>query len=169
MKPEFWLRGPVHGVDLRLQPVAHALLQAEEDLEGVLSDLTVGQLWQAPGSAATLGFHTRHVAGAIERLLTYARGEQLTDAQRSAIALEKDPGSPPADGPALFEVAQTSIRAALEFIQTIDPEEVLSGREVGRALLPSTMLGILFHIAEHTTRHVGQMITTRKIILEPNG
>jgi hypothetical protein len=84
-EPEAWLRGPLDGIDPVLMPAAHALVQAGEDLQQAASDLTVEQLWVTPGGAASPGFHLRHIAGSIDRLLTYARGEQLNEAQRQAI------------------------------------------------------------------------------------
>src|SRR5690606_4956297 len=88
--PEIWLRGPVPGVAPALQPVAHALLQAREDVGRLALPLTPEELWQMPGGAASIGFHLRHMAGSLDRLLTYARGEALTEAQRAALAVEKD-------------------------------------------------------------------------------
>ena len=84
-QPEVWLRGPVSGVSPRLQPAAHALLQTVEDVEQAVEGLNADQLWTAPGGAASVGFHLLHLAGATNRLLTYARGETLNDAQRARL------------------------------------------------------------------------------------
>ena len=164
MQEEVWLRGPLEGVDRRLMPVAHALLQAREDLERELSDLNVLELWFKPGNAASLGFHVQHIAGSIERLLTYAMGGSLNEAQRRAIPLEAEPGDPPADAASVLRSAQNAIDTALKTMHFQRSDDLYADRFVGRAKLPSTMLGILFHIAEHTSRHVGQIITTKKII-----
>jgi hypothetical protein len=165
MKPEAWLRGPVDGVLPQLMPVAHALLQAREDLERVVPGLTPAALWVRPGGAASMGFHVRHIGGSIERLLTYAGGGSLGEAQRRAVALEGEPGDPPAEAEALLAAALDAIDGALKTIRTLPGDDLLAGRVVGRARLPSTVFGLLFHLGEHTTRHVGQLITTKKIVL----
>lgn len=162
--PEVWLRGPVTDVAPSLQPAAHALLQASEDIARVSSGLTVQELWVRPGGAAAAGFHLRHIAGSIDRLLAYARGEPLSEAQRKALVTERDPGTPPADAAALVRMAATAIDSALAQLRATSADAALEPREVGRAKLPSTVGGLLFHIAEHTQRHTGQLITTAKIV-----
>jgi uncharacterized damage-inducible protein DinB len=162
--PEVWLRGPLAGVVPSLQPAAHALLQASEDIARVSSGLTVEELWVRPGGAAAAGFHLRHIAGSIDRLLAYARGEQLSEAQRKALVTERDPGTPPADAASLVRMAATAIDSALAQIRATSADAALEPRQVGRAKLPSTVGGLLFHIAEHTQRHTGQLITTAKIV-----
>ena len=163
-QPEVWLRGPLDGVDPMLMPAAHALVQASEDLERAASDLTAEELWVRPGGAASLGFHLRHIAGATDRLLTYARGEQLTEAQRQAVAVEKESGEPPADATILVRGAQAAIERALEAIRSIPERSIFDSRTVGRAALPTNVFGLLCHIAEHAQRHTGQVITTAKIV-----
>ena len=163
-QPEAWLRGPLEGVDPILMPAAHALVQASEDIEGAASHLTVGELWVRPGGAASLGFHLRHIAGSTDRLLTYARGERLNEAQRQALALEKEPGDPPADAASLVREAQAAIQGALETIRGAPRETLFAPRSIGRAALPTNVFGLLCHVAEHTQRHTGQVITTAKIV-----
>jgi uncharacterized damage-inducible protein DinB len=158
--PEAWLRGPVEGIEPLLMPAAHALIQAREDLERVAGGATVEHLWQRPGGAASAGFHLRHIAGSLDRLYTYARGESLSDAQRAALARESTPG---AGARELVDAASESIGRALEQLRRTPREVLLEPRAVGRAGLPATVLGLLFHGAEHTTRHVGQLITTLKV------
>ena len=75
---EAWLTGPAAGVDRVLMPAAHALLQSRAEIEQVASDLTPAELAVKPGGAASLSFHLRHIAGAIDRLLSYSRGQQLS-------------------------------------------------------------------------------------------
>ena len=163
--PEAWLRGPIEGVDALLQPAAHALVQAREDLDratvGVVSSAA---LWMRPNGAASLGYHIRHMAGSLDRLLTYARGAQLDERQLAFLKREADPGSPPDELPTLIAQARTTIDAALHQLRATHREELLEPRAVGRQGLPSNVLGLLFHAAEHTTRHVGQAITTAKIV-----
>ncbi len=163
-QPEAWLRGPLEGVVPMLMPAAHALVQASEDIERAASGLTVQELWVRPGGAASLGFHLRHIAGSTDRLLTYARGEQLTGAQRQAVPLEQEPGDPPADATRLVLDARAAIERALATIQAVPKESLFEARAVGRAGLPTNVFGLLCHIAEHTQRHTGQIITTAKIV-----
>lgn len=92
--PEAWLRGPLPDIAPVLMPVAHALVQACEDLERVAADATAEELWQRPGGAAAAGYHIRHLAGSLDRLFTYARGESLSEAQRQALQAEGVPGAP---------------------------------------------------------------------------
>ena len=163
-QPEAWLRGPFEGVAPMLMPAAHALVQASEDLERAASGLTREEMWVKPGGAASLGFHLRHIAGSTDRLLTYARGEQLTEGQRQALALEQQPGDPPADTATLLREAQAAIERALAAMLAVSKESLFDPRSIGRSVLPTNVFGILCHIAEHTQRHTGQTITTAKIV-----
>ena len=161
---EVWLRGPVAGVDPLLMPAAHALLQAREDIERAAHALSLRELWATPGGAASVGFHLRHVAGSIDRLLTYARGAQLDERQRAALAAEGEAGDSAADAMTFVREAQRAIDQALAQLRGTPRESLTEPREVGRERLPSTVLGLLFHVAEHTQRHVGQIITTAKVV-----
>jgi uncharacterized damage-inducible protein DinB len=159
--PEVWLRGPLPGYAPVLMPVAHALLQAREDVERVAAGSTTEELWQRPGGAASAGYHLQHLAGSLDRLLTYARGEPLDDAQRAALAREGTPGD---SASVLVALVLAQIDRALDQVRRTPVETVGDTRKVGRAGLPSTVLGLLFHAAEHTTRHAGQLITTLKVM-----
>lgn len=163
-QPEVWLRGPLAGISPARMPAAHALLGAAEDIARAAAGLDAEALWATPGGAASVGFHLRHVAGSIDRLLTYARGEGLTDAQRAFLAAEGVPGDPPATADALVRLATDAIEAAVETIRATPDEALPEPRGVGRAQLPSTVGGLLFHVAEHTQRHTGQIVTTAKIV-----
>ena len=158
--PEAWLRGPLPGIDPMLMPAAHALLQAREDLENLSRTLTDEQLWQRPGGAASAGFHLQHLAGSLDRLFTYARGESLNEQQRGELRAE----GAPAPLTQLIDRAYRTIDAALDQLRHTAGDTLFDTREVGRAKLPATVIGLLFHGAEHTTRHVGQLITTLKVV-----
>ena len=158
--PEAWLRGPLAGFEPVLMPAAHALVQAREDIQHA-ADATSDQLWKRPGGAASAGYHLQHLAGSLDRLLTYARGESLSEAQRAVLAGEGTPGAEPQ---ALVAAASQAIDAALDQLRQTAPETLFDVRAVGRARLPATVLGLLFHAAEHTTRHAGQLITTLKVV-----
>lgn len=162
-QPEFWLSGAVEGVPALLMPAAHALLQTMTDVMAVTADLTVEELWKSPGTAAPIGFHLKHLAGSTDRLMTYARGVRLSDAQRAAIADEKSPGTPPADAATLLAVLKQTIDDAVDQIRATPVDSLQEPRQVGRAAT-STVIGIIFHTAEHSQRHAGQIVTTVKIL-----
>jgi hypothetical protein len=160
---EYWLKGPVAGIAPLLQPVAHALLQARDDVAQA-SELTPSQLWTSPAGAAPVGYHLKHLAGSLDRLLTYARGETLSADQLASLKSESAPGDPPADAAALVALVRAGIDRALDQVRRTQEDSLLAERRVGRQGLLSNTLGLLFHAAEHTTRHVGQSITTAKIV-----
>jgi uncharacterized damage-inducible protein DinB len=161
-QPEFWMRGiAVDGISPALQPVAHALLQALEDLEEATSGLSGEQLWARPGGAASAGFHLRHLAGSLDRLTTYARGEALTEAQLAALRAEQEPGEA-AD--ALLRHVRATVERALDQLRGTPDDSLDEPRFVGRARLPSSVRGLLYHAGEHTSRHTGQVVTTAKIV-----
>jgi uncharacterized damage-inducible protein DinB len=160
--PEVWLRGPLPDIIPELQPVAHSLLQVREEIAAVAS-LTPQQLWTRPGGAASIGFHLVHLAGSLDRLLTYARGNTLNAEQRTALAAEAaEDKSQTAD--ALVGAALTAIDRALAQVRGTPLCTLDETREVGRARLPSTVLGLLFHAAEHAQRHSAQIITMVKVV-----
>lgn len=163
MPPEAWLSGPVDGVDGYLQPAAHALLQSREDIALAAQGLQGPQLWVRPGGAASIGFHLRHIAGSIDRLLAYARGESLTETQVAFARAEQVPGDEARAEP-LVAGAQAAIDVALAQLRATPRETLLQPRAVGRAQLPTTVLGLLFHVAEHTQRHTGQLIATAQVV-----
>src|SRR5262245_37301469 len=163
-QPEVWLRGPVQGFEPLLMPVAHALLQVREDLGRLAARVPAQHVWQKPGAAATIGFHVRHTGGALDRLFTYARGEALTDEQVRAARTEGVPGEPVATLGEIVAEVHGIVDRALDQLRSATVESLLQPRRVGRAGLPSTTLGLLFHAAEHSTRHVGQAITTARVL-----
>lgn len=165
--PEVWLRGPVPGVPALLQPVAHSLLQCREELASKVTSLTADQIWANPSGAASIGFHVRHAAGSLDRLFTYARGEQLSTDQRAALAGEGHPDLAPNAGVRLLAAFDEAVERALEQLKNTDESALPEARSVGRAQLPSTVIGLLFHAAEHTQRHVGQVVTTSRVVSEP--
>ncbi|HJU72817.1 MAG TPA: DinB family protein [Gemmatimonadaceae bacterium] len=160
---EPWLRGPVPEVIPELQSAAHALIHVREEL-GTLADLTSEELWLTPGGAASVGFHVRHIAGSLDRLLTYARGSALSPAQKATLAGERDATQPPNDVASLLEQAHAAIDSALDIVKAVSRDELFAPRTVGRAALPSTVFGLICHAAEHAVRHSGQAVTTTKII-----
>lgn len=160
---EAWLEGPLEGVDAYLMPVAHALVQVARDVER-LADLSPEQLWARPGDAASIGFHLKHVSGVLDRLSTYARGEALDDTQMAALRAEAARADPPAGAAELVRAAQTAVERALAQVRATPREALLEPRAVGRRQLPSNVLGLLHHAAEHATRHTAQAVTTAKLV-----
>ena len=164
-KTEVWQRGPVERVAPLLQPVAHTLLQCAEEIETTLTGLTPEEIWRASdATAASIGFHLRHAIGALDRLFTYARGEALSDEQRRVAGQEShvDLGM---TGEMLLARFRAAVEQALAQLRATNASTLTDARSVGRAQLPSTVLGLLFHAAEHTQRHAGQALTTRKLLI----
>lgn len=162
--PEVWLRGPLPDIQPLLQPFAHALLQAVEDVRRTVASLSADHLWARPGGAPSVGFHVRHAAGRLDRLLTYARGEGLSAEQLAFLASEGEPGFPPDQAAVLTSSFERQVDRALAQVRATPESALLEPRGVGRLELPSTVVGLLVHAAEHTQRHVGQIITTAKIV-----
>lgn len=159
--PEVWLRGPLEGFEPWTLPIAHSLLQVREELRRLVSTVPADMVWARPGGAASIGFHIRHTAGALDRLLTYARGERLSEAQLRFLRREAEAGESLAD---LAQLLDATIDAALAQLQRVSSDVLFERRVVGRAELPSTVLGLIVHAAEHSTRHLGQAITTARIL-----
>ncbi len=162
--PPTWLRGPVAGIQPVLQPVAHAILQVAEETPEVLQPLMAEQVWFRPGGSASIGQHIVHLSGSLDRLFTYARGEALSPVQLAALAAEKTVQDRQPDPAEVLELLKTTVDAAMQQLHATTPDSLYLAREVGRARLPSNTLGLLFHAAEHTIRHGGQVITLIKVI-----
>jgi hypothetical protein len=163
-QPEVWMRGPIPEILPLLQPVAHSLLQSLEEVSAVVAPLSSADLWARPGGAASVGFHVRHAAGSLDRLFTYARAEGLSAEQRVFLDTEATPGAPPAQAAELASAFEQQVGRALEQLRCTLESTLLAPRGVGRLQLPTTVLGLLFHAAEHTQRHVGQIVTTARIV-----
>ncbi|TPE39463.1 DinB family protein [Pontibacter mangrovi] len=172
-KLEAWLSGPVEGVPPLLQPVAHALLQAREEVQAYLSNFPEEMLWERPAGLASVGFHLQHLKGVLDRLFTYAQGQQLSEEQLGQLYAEGKP-----EGNKVYVVADLvkefsqQVEKALQQLKATDERTLTETRGVGRANIPSTVLGLLFHAAEHTMRHVGQLLVTARMLqakgVQPN-
>jgi uncharacterized damage-inducible protein DinB len=161
-KTEWWQRGRVEAVPATLQPVAHILLQVAESVDELVTGLTLEQWNARPAGVASAAFHLRHMAGVIDRLFTYARDEALNDAQFAALRLEGEPFAAGDPEKALADLHRRVDTAVAE-LRAIDPATVGDYRAVGRAKLPSTVIGCLVHGAEHAMRHVGQLSVTARV------
>jgi uncharacterized damage-inducible protein DinB len=166
---EAWLSGPVPDVPPLLQPVAHALLNASQQLTEALDGLQPGELVQRPGNAASIAYHVVHAIGSLDRLFTYARGEGLSDEQRAALKSEASVESENSDAAALLRDFEAAVERAMRQLRETKEGSLLEPRGVGRAKLPSTVIGLLFHGGEHTVRHTGQVVTTAKVVRAARG
>ena len=159
---EWWQRGPVEGVPALLQPIAHILLQVDEGAGELVANLTEAQWNARPAGVASCAFHVRHMAGVIDRLFTYARGEKLSPEQFAAITGESEPLTTD-EVPVAMAALHSRIETAVGELCTIDVSTLADFREVGRSRLPSTVIGCLTHGAEHSMRHIGQLSVTSRV------
>ncbi len=160
---EVWLRGPLPDVPPLLQPVAHALLQAQEELHEYLTDFPDSLLWQRPIGVASVAFHLQHLTGVLDRTFTYARGESLTETQMHALKAEGVENAQ-TKVEQLIEAFNQQVEKAINQLKSTEETTLTEVRGVGRAKIPSTVIGLLFHAAEHTTRHLGQLLVTSRIV-----
>jgi len=161
---EVWLRGPIEGIQPLLQPAAHTLAQVGEDVLPIVENLEPTRLWARPGNAASIGFHLAHLPGSLDRLLTYSRGESLSAEQLAALAAERTVDQDRPELSFLLARFRNGLEAAMRYLRAVPPESLLQSREVGRKRLPSTTLGLIFHSAEHSARHAGQIVTLTRVV-----
>jgi hypothetical protein len=159
---EPWLRGTHGEMDAVTRQVIHTLELAAEDLDRWCAGLTDEEMNARPFGLPPAAFHLRHIARSLGRLLSYAEGTQLDATQKAALRTELDGEATSAGVMTEFDGA---LHGAMERVRAFSPEQYNSPRGVGRAALPSTVGGLLVHCAEHTQRHVGQAITTAKLLL----
>jgi uncharacterized damage-inducible protein DinB len=160
---EWWQRGPIDDVPAVLQPVAHILLQVRESVGEMVAHLSEDEWNRRPAGVASGAFHVRHITGVIDRLFTYARGQALSAEQFAAIQAEGSPLAA-ADVPGVLDALSKRIDASVAELKTIDVTTLGDFRGVGRAQLPSTVIGCLVHGAEHAMRHVGQLSVTLRVV-----
>lgn len=163
--PEYWLRGPLPQVPPLLQPVAHALLQARDEVAALMQNADDNLLWEKPSGAASVGFHLQHLSGVLDRLFTYAKGHPLTPGQLQQLAEEGKGEDSKLSSRQLVQAFWQQVENALEQLRSTDETTLTEVRAVGRAALPSTVLGLLMHAAEHTMRHTGQLLVTVRVLM----
>lgn len=161
---EYWLRGLVEDIIPVLQPVAHAILQAQLEVRQFLENFPGSLIWERPSGVASIAFHLQHLPGVLDRLFTYARGEQLSAQQLNYLQKEgkEDNLIQLFD---LLNYFDKQVKLSIEQLRHTDVDAVFAAREVGRKKIPSTVLGLLFHAAEHTQRHTGQLLVTARIVM----
>lgn len=163
-KLEVWQRGPVPGISPLLQPVAHALLQAREELNEYMQDFPAELLWMRPAGVASVGFHLQHLSGVLDRVFTYARAKALTPEQFVRLAEEGKDSETGYSVEHLVERFNEQVDLAMQQLRTTDEVSLPDFRGVGRTGLPSSVIGLLFHAAEHTMRHIGQLLVTAAVV-----
>ena len=164
IKREFWLSGHLSGIPSLLQPVAHTLLQARDEVNHCMTDFPEIFLWVKPGGMASPGFHLQHITGILDRLFTYASGEGLNEQQFAYLSNEGN--EPERNGSVhdLLETMNRQVDKAIQQLSNTDETTLTEVRGVGRAQIPSTVQGLLFHAAEHMMRHTGQLLVTTRIL-----
>ena len=165
---EVWQRGPLTDIPPLLQPVAHALLQAREELAVLMKDFPDTLLWERPAGIASPGFHLQHLSGVLDRVFTYARAEALNAKQLEQLFEEGNPPISDLSVNKLITRFNKQVDIALAQLKDTDEKTLTEFRGVGRKMLPSTVIGLLVHGAEHTMRHVGQLLVTVKILNSKN-
>jgi uncharacterized damage-inducible protein DinB len=160
--PEPWLRGTLQEVPAVQRAVLHALELAKEDLERWCGELNDGELNARPTGLAPVAFHVRHIARSLDRLLSYTEGKQLSAEQLTALKSELDSGATRQE---LFAELSAALAKSASRIRAFDAKQLEQGRAVGKKELPTTVAGLLVHVADHTQRHTGQAVTTCKLLL----
>lgn len=160
---EYWLRGPVSGVPALLQPAAHAILQTKDEVHRGLKDFPESLIWERPEGVASVAFHLQHIPGMLDRLYSYARGKQLDQQQLEYMMSEgKEKDDITLRG--LLEHFDNQVEKALEQLRQTSEKELSEVRYVGRKQIPSNVIGLLFHGAEHSQRHTGQLLVTARVV-----
>jgi hypothetical protein len=160
---EVWMRGPIAGLNPLLQPVAHAILQAREEVNLMMINFPDELVWKKPAGVASVAFHLQHLSGVLDRLFTYANNQLLNEDQLELLALESvDTQFLTVKG--LLTRFNNQVNKALTQLKNIDEKTLLEPRGLGRKQIPTNVLGLIFHAAEHTQRHVGQLFVTLSIL-----
>jgi uncharacterized damage-inducible protein DinB len=158
---EPWLRGTLGDTPAVLRAVLHALQATEEDLVSRCGSLTNEELNARPLGLPSVAFHLKHIAGSLDRLLTYAEECDLSDQQIQVLESESNPAVATDD---VLRELTAALHTAADRVRLTNPEDLEHPRSIGRRRLPTTLGGLLVHVADHTQRHVGQAITTAWIV-----
>ncbi|MDQ2710989.1 MAG: DinB family protein [Acidobacteriota bacterium] len=158
--PEPWLRGPIPGVHPLVMPVVFSFALVREDLAKHTAGLSREALWRKI-DGDSLGFHLKHIAGSVDRLTTYLGGGQLSENQLATLRQESEPDR---DLDELLALINDQLSTSEQYLRSVDPATLYDRRTVGRQELPTTVIGVLVHIAEHTQRHLGQAVTISKLL-----
>lgn len=163
---EVWQRGPIENVPALLQPVAHALLEASEEAQGIMEGFPENLLWERPAGVASPAFHLQHIRGVIDRLFTYARKELLSDKQMDEISMEGNKEKTSLSMKQMLDQLNNRITDAVNELKNVNPDSLTEFRGIGRKQIPTTLLGLYVHSAEHSMRHIGQLLVTVRVLKE---
>jgi hypothetical protein len=163
-KMEVWQRGPIEGMPGLLQPVAHALLQAREEVHTIMNNFPESLLWSRPANVASPAFHLQHLTGVVDRLFTYARKETLTEAQLHSLSIEGKQAETPSTMAQLIDNFDKQVELAINELKEVNVNTLTDVRGVGRKQIPTTLIGLYVHAAEHSMRHIGQLLVTTRIL-----
>lgn len=163
-KREVWQRGPLGNIPALLQPVAHVLLQAREELFDMMNTFSEGLLWERPAGVASPAFHLQHLTGVPDRLFTYARKEFLSHEQLHALSIEGNQQETSSSLMELLELFDKQVDFSINELSRVNIDMLTEVRTVGRKQIPSTLIGLYVHAAEHTMRHIGQLMVTVKVL-----
>lgn len=163
---EPWMRGTHSDVPAVGRAVLHALELALDDLKKWTDGLTDAEIQCRPFGLMPVARHLRHIARSTDRILTYAEGHQLSEAQLQALKTEDRGDETRA---ALMAEVEASFRNAAERIRALALSDLEAPRGIGRRQLPASAGGALIHVADHTQRHVGQVVTTAKVLVALRG
>ena len=158
---EPWLSGEHQDVDPVLRPILFSLEQAKQDLRHWTTGISDTEVWARPHGLASIGFQLRHIAGSVDRLYSYCRSEKLTELQMEFMRAEMEPGAGLGE---LLKDIETTFDRVVAAVKSMPISAIRDHRSVGRKQLPTTVIGLLIHIAEHTQRHVGQAIVTARVL-----
>jgi hypothetical protein len=163
-KAEVWQRGPLENIPTILQPVAHALLQAREELNCIMENFPEDLLWERPAGVASPAFHLQHLRGVLDRLFTYAKNKSLTHEQLTALSAEENKEKANYNIVELIDSFNKQVDFSINELRNTNTNELTDVRLVGRKKIPSTLMGLYVHSAEHTMRHIGQLLVTVKLL-----
>ncbi|MDI3319365.1 DinB family protein [Pinibacter soli] len=164
-QPEYWMRGPIQHIPALLQPVAHALLQARDEVNELMNNFPEHLLWESPANVASPAFHLQHLTGVLDRLFTYVKAQPLSPEQLAYLSAEGKQNEHVTLS-SLLDNFNKQVDNSLQQLKTTNEYSLTEFRGVGRKQLPSTVMGLLFHAAEHTMRHTGQLLVTVKILVQ---
>jgi hypothetical protein len=163
---EVWMRGPIAGLSPMLQPVAHAILQVREEVNILMIDFPEELLWKTPAGVASVAFQLQHLSGVLDRLFTYANDRMLDEDQLELLELEKVSPQYNLTVKKLLTRFNNQVNKALTQLKNMDEKTLLEPRGIGRKKIPTNVIGLYFHAAEHTTRHFGSLMVTVRILKE---
>jgi len=165
---EFWLRGSIEDVPDLLQPAAHALLQSKLEAYKYTESFDETLLWKTPHSKASVGFHLQHITGVLDRMLSYAQEKSLSEIQFKDLKNEGVVNTKITTH-TLCRNFDAKVEEAIDYFKKLHNTDLTSKRSVGRQALPSTLIGVLFHAAEHSQRHIGQLLVTASVLQTEDG